>query len=150
MWQSHKIKWDISTGKLKDMCGSQHMKKEGAFHPEEVKHSSDSQRHLRKSQISKSRTVSLIKQNQVKVKRGSKSSKLKGNARSFKVSLSENICIVQIKDTSIWHTRYLRALVQESPNSSLRQQQGAISREYRSKKPSYGTCKNIDKITVQN
>ena len=77
------------------------MKKEGAFHPEEVKYSSDSQRHLRKSKISKSRTVSLIKQNQVKVKRGSKSSKLKENARSFKVSLSENISIEQIKDTSI-------------------------------------------------
>ena len=33
------------------------------------------------------------------------------------------------KDTSIWPTRYWRVLVLESPNSSLSQLQGAISRE---------------------
>ena len=51
-------------------------------------------------------TVPQIKQKQVKVKRGSKSSKLKETVRSSKVSLSEKIPIEQIKDTSIWHTRY--------------------------------------------
>ena len=51
-------------------------------------------------------TVPQIKQKQVKVKRGSKSSKLKETVRSSKVSLSEKIPIEQIKDTSIWHMRY--------------------------------------------
>ena len=64
-----------------------------------------------------------MKLNQVKVKWGSKSSKLKEAAKSSKVSQSEKIPIKQIKDTSIWHTRYWKVLVQESPNSSLRQQQ---------------------------
>ena len=54
-------------------------------------------------------TVPQIKQKQVKVKRASKSSKLKETARSSKVSLSEKIPIEQIKDTSIWHARYWRA-----------------------------------------
>ena len=40
-------------------------------------------------------------------------------------------------------------LVQEFPNSSLRQQQEAISREYGTEYTSYGTCEN-DKITLQN
>ena len=47
-----------------------------------------------------------IKQKQVKVKRGRKSSKLKETVRNSKVSLLEKISIAQIKDTSIWHTRY--------------------------------------------
>ena len=37
---------------------------------------------------------------------GSKSSKLKKTVRSSKVSLSEKTPIKQIKDASIWHTRY--------------------------------------------
>ena len=40
------IKWNSSTGKLKDMCGSPHMKKGGDIHPEERKHGSESLRHL--------------------------------------------------------------------------------------------------------
>ena len=40
--QSHKIKRDNSTGKLKDMCGSQHMEKDPDIHPEERKYASDS------------------------------------------------------------------------------------------------------------
>ena len=47
MWQSHKIKWDSSTGKLKDMCGSPHMEIGGDIHPEGRKHGSESLRHLR-------------------------------------------------------------------------------------------------------
>ena len=65
-------------------------------------------------------TVLQITQSQVKVKQGSKSSKLIEAARSSKVSLSEMIPIEQIKDTSICHMRYERVLVRESPNSSLR------------------------------
>ena len=33
-----------------------------------------------------------------------------------------------LKDSSIWHTKYRRALVQESPDTSLRQQQRNIER----------------------
>ena len=46
-------------------------------------------------------TVPQIKQKQVKVKQGSKSSKFKEAARSSRVSLSEKIPIEQIKDNPI-------------------------------------------------
>ena len=46
MWQSHKIKWDSSTGKLKVMCGSPHIETEGDIHPKEIKYNSESLRHL--------------------------------------------------------------------------------------------------------
>ena len=45
-WQSHKIKWGNSTGKLKDMCDSPHMEKEGDIHQEERKYVSENLRHL--------------------------------------------------------------------------------------------------------
>ena len=44
MWQSHKIKRDNSTGKLKDMCGSPHVEIGGDIHPEERKHGSESKK----------------------------------------------------------------------------------------------------------
>ena len=91
---------------MKDKCDSPHMEIGGDIHPEERKYGSESLRHLRQSQINTTDTVPQIKQKQVKVKRGSKSSKLKGTVRSFKVSLSEKTPIEQIKDTSIWHARY--------------------------------------------
>ena len=47
MYQSHKIKWDSSTGKLSDMCGSPRMGIEGDIHPGERKYGSESLRHLR-------------------------------------------------------------------------------------------------------
>ena len=47
VWQSHKIKWDDSTGKLKVMCGSPHIKIGGDTHPEERKYGSESLWHLR-------------------------------------------------------------------------------------------------------
>ena len=77
------------------------MQKEGYIHPGERKYGSESLQHLRQSQINTSGTVPQIKQNQVKVKQGSKSSKLKKTAGSSKVSLSEKIPIEQIEDTSI-------------------------------------------------
>ena len=40
MWQSHKIKWDSSIGKLKDMCSSPHIEKQGDIHLEEKKYGS--------------------------------------------------------------------------------------------------------------
>ena len=49
--------------------------------------------------------VPQIKQKQVKVKRGSKSSKLKETVRSSKVSLSEKIPIEQIIRTPQFGTR---------------------------------------------
>ena len=42
MWKSHKIKWDNSTTKLKDMCGNSHMENECDSNPEERKYRSDS------------------------------------------------------------------------------------------------------------
>ena len=53
MWQSHRIKWDSSTGKLKDMCGSPYMEIGGDIHPQEKKYGSESLRHLQYSQINK-------------------------------------------------------------------------------------------------
>ena len=47
MLQSHKIKWDSITEKLKDMCGSPHMEKGGDIHREERKYGLESLRHLR-------------------------------------------------------------------------------------------------------
>ena len=47
MWQSHKIKWDSSTEKLKDTCGSPYMEIGGDIHPEEWKYGSESLRHFR-------------------------------------------------------------------------------------------------------
>ena len=88
------------------MCGCPHMEIGGDIHPEERIYGSDSLRHLRWSQINKSGTVPQIKQKQVKVRQGSKSSKLKETVRSSKVSLSGKIPIEQIKGTSIWYTRY--------------------------------------------
>ena len=76
------------------------------------KYGSESLRHLRWSQINTSWTVPKIKQNQVKVKQGSKYSKLKETATK---DCSEKIPIEQIKDASIWHMRYWRVLFQESP-----------------------------------
>ena len=66
-----------STGKLKDMCGSPHMEKGGDNQQGERKYGSESLRHLRQSQINTSGTVPQAKHKQVKVKWGSKSSKLK-------------------------------------------------------------------------
>ena len=40
MWQSHKIKWDSSTGKSKNMCGSPHMEIGFDIHIEERKYGS--------------------------------------------------------------------------------------------------------------
>ena len=40
VWQSHKIKWDSSTGKFKDTCGSPYMVIMGDIHPEERKYGS--------------------------------------------------------------------------------------------------------------
>ena len=40
VWESHKIKWDSSTGKLKNMCGSPHMEIGHDIHPEERKYGS--------------------------------------------------------------------------------------------------------------
>ena len=117
MWQSHKIKRNSSAGKLKDMCGSPRMEIGSDIHPEERKYGPESVQHLWWSQINTSETVPQIKQKQVKVKRGSKSSKLKETVRSSKVSLSEKIPIEQIKDTSIWHTRYWR--VPKSPGVKI-------------------------------
>ena len=42
----------------------------------------------------------------IKVRRGSKSSKLNETVRNSKVSLPEKIPIEQIKDTSFWHRKY--------------------------------------------
>ena len=42
-----KIKWESSTGKLKDMCGSPHMEKGGDIQQGERKYGSGSLRHLR-------------------------------------------------------------------------------------------------------
>ena len=47
VWQSKKIKWESSTGKLKDMCGSPHMEKGGDIQQGERKYGSESLRHLR-------------------------------------------------------------------------------------------------------
>ena len=58
MWQSNKVKWENSTGKLKEMCGSQYMEKECDIHPDEKKYGSDNPRRLRWSQINTSGTVS--------------------------------------------------------------------------------------------
>ena len=69
----------------------------------------------------------------IKSQTGKKVSKLKETVRSSKVSLWEKIPIEQIKDTSIWRMRYWRVFVQKSPSSSLRQLQGTISRECRTK-----------------
>ena len=49
---------------------------------------------------------SLNKTETSKGQTGSNSSKLKKTVRSSKVSLSEKTPIEQIKDASIWHTRY--------------------------------------------
>ena len=46
VWQSHKTKWESSTGKFKNMCGSPHMEEECDIHPEEKKYGSDILQHL--------------------------------------------------------------------------------------------------------
>ena len=81
------------------MCGSPHMEIGNDILTVERKYGSESLRNLRWLQINTSVTVPQIKQNQVKVERGSKSSKLKETFRSSKVSLLEKIPIEQIKDT---------------------------------------------------
>ena len=63
MRQSHKIKWDISTGKLKDMSVSSYMEKVGDIQPEERKYDSEGLWHLRESKINTSGAASEIKQN---------------------------------------------------------------------------------------
>ena len=84
---------ESSTEKLNDICGSSQIG--GDIHPEE------------RNMVQRVYESFLqIKQKQVKVKRGRKSSKLKETVRNSKVSLLEKISIAQIKDTSIWHTRY--------------------------------------------
>ena len=110
------------------MCGSPHMETRGDIHPKERKYGSESLRHMGQSQTNTSGTVPQIKQEQVRVRRGSKTQKLYETVRNSKVSLSEKIPVKQIKNISIWHTKYRRVLVQESPNSFLRQLLGAISR----------------------
>ena len=47
VWQSHKTKWDSSTGKLKDVCGSDHLEKRGDIHWEEKKYGSENLRYFR-------------------------------------------------------------------------------------------------------
>ena len=47
MWQSDEIKFDNSTGKLKDICGSPNIEIGDDIHPEERKHGPESLRHLR-------------------------------------------------------------------------------------------------------
>ena len=61
-----------------------------------------------------------------KPKWGKNSLKLTEAARNSKVFLSEDITFEQIRNPSIWHTRYWRVLVQELPYSSLRQQHNNI------------------------
>ena len=141
MWQSHKIKWDCSTGKLKVICGSPHVESGDDVHPKE------------KNMVQR---VEIWDQ---KFRLGSKSLKLNEIIRNFKSSLSEKIPIKQINDTSICHTRCWRILVQESPNSSLRQLLEAISKilnkitilsckqKYRS---NYCTKINLQKIYWDN
>ena len=83
------------------ICVADHRwKKECAIHLEEKDCVSDNLRHLRKSKINTSGIVPQRQQNQMKDKRGSKSSKLIEAARSSKVSLSENIPIKQIKEST--------------------------------------------------
>ena len=87
------------------MSGSPQMEKEGDIYPEERKYGSESLR-LRYSQINSSAVVPQIKQKKVKIKLGSKSSKLKETCRSSMVSLPEKIPIGEIKNISVYHTRY--------------------------------------------
>ena len=87
------------------MSGSPQMENEGDIYPEERKYGSESLR-LRYSQINSSAVVPQIKQKKVKIKLGSKSSKLKETGRSSMVSLPEKIPIGEIKNISVCHTRY--------------------------------------------
>ena len=91
---------ESSTEKLNDIRGSSQIG--GDINPEER----NMVQRVYDIKINTIGTVPQIKQKQVKVKRGRKPSKLKETVRNSKVSLLEKISIAQIKDTSIWHTRY--------------------------------------------
>ena len=84
MRQSDKIKWGSSTGKLKNLCGSPHIEMGVTFtqKKENTTFTIVTNRYT-------SGAVPKIKQKQLKVKRGRKSSKLKETRRSSKIFLSE-------------------------------------------------------------
>ena len=130
MSQSPKIKWDNSTEKLKNMCGRPTRKKAGWHSPRRKKIWF---RDFATFAIVTSKYNWNSSTNKTETSKGQTGKQAFKTARRFKVSLSEKNQIEQIKDTSICHTKYWSVLVQESPNSSLRQLQGAISREYRKK-----------------
>ena len=88
------------------MCDSPYMEIGGYIHPAERKYGSESLRHLIYSQINTSGTVPKIKQKQVKVKRGSKSSEHQERVKSSKISLSDKIPIKQVREISVWYTKY--------------------------------------------